>query len=77
MFLPVMVLIFLPVMGLISPPDNTSKVSVAVNKSLKVLYTNVDQFLNKRDLLLAQITGNFTPDIIIITEMLPKAPVQQ
>jgi len=63
-----MVLIFLPVMGLISPP---SKVSVAVNKSLKVLYT---QFLNKRDLLLTQITGHSTPDIIIITEMLPKAP---
>jgi len=61
-------------MGLISLPDNTSKVSVAINKSLKVLYTNVDQFLTKRDLLLAQITGHSTPDIIIITEMLPKAP---
>ena len=39
---------------------------------LRVLYTNVDQFLNKRDLS-AQITGNHPPDIIIITEMLPNS----
>ena len=35
---------------------------------------NVDQLLNKRDLLLVQITGHSTPDIIMFTEVLPKAP---
>ena len=30
--------------------------------------------MNKRDLLLVQITGKISPDIIVITEMLPKAP---
>ena len=40
---------------------------------MKVLYTNADQFLNKRDHLLVHIAGN-TPDIIVISEMLPKAP---
>jgi len=30
--------------------------------------------VNKRDLLLVQITGKISPDIIVITEMLPKAP---
>jgi len=61
-------------MILTSHPD----VSVAndlpsVAKSLQVLYTNADQFINKRDLLLAKIAGK-SPDIIVITEMLPKAP---
>jgi len=37
-----------------------------------VLYTNADQFVNKRDLLLAQI-ANQTPDLILISEMLPKS----
>jgi len=36
-------------------------------------YANADQFLNKRDLLLAQIAGKIPPDIIMITEMLPKS----
>ena len=40
----------------------------------RVLYTNVDQFLNKRDLLLAQIAGNAPLDIVVISEILPKAP---
>jgi len=39
---------------------------------LKVLYTNADQFLNKRDDLLMLITGN-KPDLILINEVLPKA----
>ena len=38
------------------------------------MYTNADQFLNKRDLLLAQIADNTLPDIIIISELLPKTP---
>jgi len=41
---------------------------------MKILYTNAGQFLNKRDLLLAQITGNTCPDIIMISEILPKSP---
>ena len=39
---------------------------------LKVLYTNADQFFNKRDDLLMLIAGN-EPDLILITEVLPKA----
>jgi len=38
-----------------------------------VLYTNADQFINKRDLLLVQI-ANKNPDLILISEILPKAP---
>ena len=40
---------------------------------LKVLCTNADQFINKRDDLQLFIAGD-KPDIIIITEILPKAP---
>ena len=59
-----------------SPPDEiVDDVSErARNKSLNIFYTNADQFLNKRDLLLVQITSHTTPDIILISEMLPKAP---
>ena len=39
--------------------------------SFKVLYTNADQFLNKRDDLLLHIAAN-EPDVIMITEVLPK-----
>ena len=39
-----------------------------------VLYTNADQFLNKKDELLQLIAGN-EPNIIIITEVIPKAQV--
>ena len=41
-------------------------------QSLTVLYTNADQFLNKRDELQMFIAGN-EPDIILITEILPKS----
>ena len=41
-------------------------------QSLTVLYTNADQFLNKRDELQMFITGN-EPDIILISEVLPKS----
>ena len=54
-------------------PKNVATVNKGINKyKLKVLYTNADQFLNKRDHLLVHIAGN-TPDIIVISEMLPKA----
>ena len=42
--------------------------------ALKVLYTNADQFLNKRDQLSMLIAGD-EPDIIIINEVIPKAQV--
>ena len=42
------------------------------NRKLQAMYTNADQFLNKRDELVESITGN-EPDIIMITEVIPKA----
>ena len=39
---------------------------------MQVLYTNADQFLNKRDELCMKIAGN-EPDIIMVTEVIPKA----
>ena len=39
---------------------------------LSIFYTNIDQFLNKKDDLETAIAGN-KPDIILITEILPKA----
>jgi len=41
-------------------------------QSLTVFYTNADQFLNKRDELQMFIAGN-EPDIILISEILPKS----
>ena len=41
---------------------------------LDVLYTNTDQFVNKRDDLCMMITGQ-EPDIILLTETIPKAQV--
>ena len=38
---------------------------------LRVLYTNTDQFINKRDDMLMLIAGD-EPDLIIIMEILPK-----
>ena len=58
---------------LVSLPDE-SLVGTIGSKMLRVLYTNADQFLNKHDFLSAQITGDHPPDIIIISEMLPKSP---
>ena len=43
--------------------------------NLVVLYTNADQFLNKKDELLQLIAGN-EPNIIIITEVIPKATIR-
>ena len=40
-------------------------------EGLKIFYTNIDQFLNKKDEKMA-IAGN-EPDIILITEILPKS----
>ena len=36
-----------------------------------MFYTNADQFINKRDLLQVQIASKI-PDLILITEILPK-----
>ena len=40
----------------------------------KVFYTNSDQLLNKHDDLLMQI-ADISPDIILITEVIPKAQI--
>ena len=63
-------------MILLLPDDGTTYLSSSFKEiktisSLKVLYTNADQFLNKRDDLLLHIAGN-EPDIIMITKVLPK-----
>ena len=39
-----------------------------------MLYTNTDQFLNKRDDLCMMIAGN-EPDVILLCEVIPKAQV--
>ena len=44
------------------------------HKSLKILYTNCDQFPNKHDDSLLFISGN-EPDIILLNEVIPKAQV--
>jgi len=41
---------------------------------MRVLCTDADQFLNKRDLLLTEIAGSTPLDIITISEILLKAP---
>jgi len=50
--------------------DHQPSISSSNYKSLSVLYTNADQFINKRDLLV-QIAN---PYLILISEILPKAP---
>jgi len=51
----------------------TSRPDAHINVTgLNILYTNIDQLLNKRDDLEMAIAGN-EPDIILITEILPKA----
>ena len=41
---------------------------------MKILYTNTDQFLNKRDDLCLRIVGS-EPHVIILTETIPKAQI--
>ena len=47
---------------------------ISNNESLKFLYTNADQFVNKRNDLCMLITGD-EPDIMLITEVIPKNQV--
>ena len=42
------------------------------NRKLKVLYTNTDQFLNKRDYL-CMLICNDVPNLILLTKIIPKA----
>ena len=56
--------------------NKVTKKKLSINKTrtldkFSVLYTNADQLPNKYDDLLTLIAGN-EPDIIIITEVLPK-----
>ena len=46
----------------------------AKNRDLDFFYTNADQFFNKRDELVAIIAGD-EPDVIMITEVIPKNQV--
>ena len=62
--------------GQLLPDDGTTHLSSSFKEiktisSLKVLYTNADQFLNKRDDLLLHITGNEPDIIIMITKVQP------
>ena len=41
---------------------------------MSVLYSDVDQFVNKRDECCAMIAGD-EPDLILLTEVIPKAQV--
>ena len=47
------------------------KVIKPSKKGLKLMYTNADQFVNKRDDLVMMISGD-EPDVILITEVIPK-----
>lgn len=52
--------------------DNiTTKTSIADGKGIRCMYTNADSLLGKRDLLRLRIEA-FQPDIVAITELLPK-----
>ena len=53
--------------------DTTERKTKTEGKFM-VLYTNADQFLNKKDELLQLIAGN-EPNIMIITEVIPKAEI--
>ena len=52
--------------------DCSSPNYVEISSDLKILYTNVDQLVNKCYDLLMFIAGN-EPDIIFINESIPKA----
>ena len=43
-------------------------------ENLKAVYTNADQFLNKKDYIIQFIAGN-EPNVIMISEVIPKAQV--
>ena len=53
---------------------STNKKGDKSNRKLKFLYTNADQYVNKRDTLLAMIAED-EPDVIMITEVIPKGQV--
>ena len=53
-------------------PDKAT--SVRSISQLKIFYMSTDQFLNKRDDLLMLIANE--PDILILTEVIPKAQLQ-
>ena len=57
--------------GLSSRPNHTH-FPLPGSHRLKVIYTNADQLVNKRDDLCMAIAGR-EPDIILITEVILKA----
>ena len=55
--------------------DNVNKeIKDASEQGIKCLYTNADQFVNKRDDLSMFIASD-KPDVIFITEVIPKSQV--
>ena len=52
--------------------ERPTKKNTRMSERLTVMYTNADQFLNKKDELLVFIAGS-EPTIIMITEVIPKA----
>ena len=52
----------------------TINMDATSGRNLKVMYTKADQFLNKRDDLVTCIADD-EPDIIMITEVIPKAQI--
>ena len=69
-------MIQIPTLILIFIETHTSKLIIIQSKcsEFKVFYSNSDQLLNKRDDLLMQIDDT-PPDIILITEVIPKAQI--
>ena len=59
-----------------SAGQHTKSLKNDTNVGLKTLYTNADQFINKRDDLEIFI-ANDRPDIMLITEVIPKNKVNQ
>ena len=53
---------------------NTKSLENDTNVGLKILYTNADQFINKRNDL-EMFNANDQPDIMLITEIIPKNQV--
>ena len=53
---------------------NDENIKLKWKNGLKILYTNADQFVNKRDDLIMFIVNN-EPDVMMITEVIPKNQV--
>ena len=59
---------------LINVCEQSFHASDKASRDLLVLYTNCDQLINKFDELLT-IVDNVKPDLILLTEVIPKAQI--